>query len=177
MTTERTGFTLTVDPPYPWGGSSWLCAGSRPCCVDSRALFVCLLQAFTSAGTVLWSQQGRRAGKGEAPFRSWPTAIPSQLRPSPGQRDTKDHEQFFAQGAPRDPHRDSRGERSPWLPLETRPDSPGEPGQCGRPGFDPWVGKIPWRRQRLPTPVFWAGEFHGLYVLYSCLENPRDGGA
>ena len=33
-----------------------------------------------------------------------------------------------AQGAPRDPRRDSRGERSPWLPLETRPDSPGEPG-------------------------------------------------
>ena len=21
--------------------------------------------------------------------------------------------------------------------------------------FDPWVGKIPWRRERLPTPVFW----------------------
>ena len=21
--------------------------------------------------------------------------------------------------------------------------------QCGRPGFDPWVGKIPWRRERL----------------------------
>ena len=35
--------------------------------------------------------------------------------------------------------------------------------QCGRPGFGPWVGKIPWRRERLPTPVFWTGEFHGLY--------------
>ena len=34
--------------------------------------------------------------------------------------------------------------------------------QCGRPRFDPWVGKIPWRRERLPTPVFWPGEFHGL---------------
>ena len=31
-------------------------------------------------------------------------------------------------------------------------------------GFNPWVGKIPWRRERLPTPVFWPGEFHGLYV-------------
>ena len=29
--------------------------------------------------------------------------------------------------------------------------------------FDPCVGKIPWRRERLPTPVFWPGEFHGLY--------------
>ena len=35
--------------------------------------------------------------------------------------------------------------------------------QCGRPGFDPWVGKIPWRRERLPTPLFWPGEFYGLY--------------
>ena len=22
---------------------------------------------------------------------------------------------------------------------------------------------MPWRRERLPTPVFWPGEFHGLY--------------
>ena len=26
-----------------------------------------------------------------------------------------------------------------------------------------WVGKIPWRREKLPTPVFWPGEFHRLY--------------
>ena len=30
------------------------------------------------------------------------------------------------------------------------------------PGFNPWVGKIPWRREQLPTPEFWPGEFHGL---------------
>ena len=29
-------------------------------------------------------------------------------------------------------------------------------------GFNLWVGKIPWRRERLSTPVFWPGEFHGL---------------
>ena len=28
-------------------------------------------------------------------------------------------------------------------------------------GFDLWVGKIPWRRERLPAPVFWPGEFRG----------------
>ena len=33
----------------------------------------------------------------------------------------------------------------------------------GRSGFDPWLGKIPSRRERLPTAVFWPGEFHGLY--------------
>ena len=26
-----------------------------------------------------------------------------------------------------------------------------------------WLGKIPWRRERLPTPVFWPREAHGLY--------------
>ena len=29
------------------------------------------------------------------------------------------------------------------------------------PGFDPWVRKIPWRREWLPTPVFLPGESHG----------------
>ena len=33
--------------------------------------------------------------------------------------------------------------------------------QCGRPGFDPWVGKIPWRRKWQPTPVFLPGESQG----------------
>ena len=37
--------------------------------------------------------------------------------------------------------------------------------QCGRPGFNPWVGKIPWRKERLSTPVFWPGESHGLKEL------------
>ena len=27
--------------------------------------------------------------------------------------------------------------------------------------FDPWVGKIPWRRARQPTPVFLPRESHG----------------
>ena len=27
------------------------------------------------------------------------------------------------------------------------------------PRLDPYTGKIPWRRERLPTPVFWPGEF------------------
>ena len=28
-------------------------------------------------------------------------------------------------------------------------------------GFDFWVGKIPWRREWLPTPVILPGELHG----------------
>ena len=29
--------------------------------------------------------------------------------------------------------------------------------------FDPWVGTMPWSRERLPTPAFWPGESHGHY--------------
>ena len=33
--------------------------------------------------------------------------------------------------------------------------------QCRRCGFDPWVGKIPWRRTWQPTPLFLPRESHG----------------
>ena len=45
--------------------------------------------------------------------------------------------------------------------------------QCRRPGFDPWVGKIPWRRAWQPTPVFlleespWTQEPGGLQSMGS----------
>ena len=37
--------------------------------------------------------------------------------------------------------------------------------QCGKLGFDNWVGKIPWRRAWQPTPVFLPGES-------PCAEEP-----
>ena len=76
--------------------------------------------------------------------------------------------------------------------------------QCRRPWFDSWVGKICWKRDRLPTPVFLgipcgsagkeytcnAGDLgsipgsgrspgggHGNPFQYSCLENSMDRGA
>ena len=36
---------------------------------------------------------------------------------------------------------------------------------------DPWVGKISWRREQLPTALFLSGEFHGLYSLQGCKES------
>ena len=33
--------------------------------------------------------------------------------------------------------------------------------QCERPGFDPWVRKLPWRRKWHPTPVLLPGKSHG----------------
>ena len=51
--------------------------------------------------------------------------------------------------------------------------SAGKESACstGIPGFNPWVGKIPWRRERLLTPVFWPGEFQGLYGPWSRKES------
>ena len=37
--------------------------------------------------------------------------------------------------------------------------------------MDSWVGKIPWRRERLPNPVFWPGKFHGLYSPWGHKES------
>jgi len=50
--------------------------------------------------------------------------------------------------------------------------------QCRRPEFDPWVGKIPWRREWLPTSVFLPGEFPGQrslgdYSPCSCNESDK----
>ena len=41
------------------------------------------------------------------------------------------------------------------------PDGKESSCNAGRPGFHPWVGKIPWRRAWQPTPVFLPGESHG----------------
>jgi len=42
--------------------------------------------------------------------------------------------------------------------------------------FNPWVGKIPWRREWLLTPVFLPGESHGQrsledYTPWNCKES------
>ena len=44
--------------------------------------------------------------------------------------------------------------------------------QCERCGFNPWVGKIPWRRRRQPTPVFLPGESYGQRSLLAG-NNPE----
>ena len=39
------------------------------------------------------------------------------------------------------------------------------------PGSIPGLGRIPWRRERLPTPVFQPREFHGLYSPWGHKES------
>ena len=48
--------------------------------------------------------------------------------------------------------------------------------QCWRPGFDPWVGRIPRRRKWQPTPIFFPRETHGQgslvgYSPWDCKES------
>ena len=50
--------------------------------------------------------------------------------------------------------------------------------RCKRHRFDPWVGKIPWRRAWQPTPMFLPGESHGQrnlmgYSPWGCKESDR----
>ena len=67
----------------------------------------------------------------------------------------------------RRPHFDSLVRKIPWrrnrLPMSVFLGFPcGSAGkkihlQCGRPRFNPWIGKISWR-SLLPTPIFWPGD-------------------
>ena len=49
--------------------------------------------------------------------------------------------------------------------------------QCRRSGFDPWVGKIPWRGTWQPTPVFLPEQSHGQRSLggYSPWSHKESG--
>ena len=50
---------------------------------------------------------------------------------------------------------------SPLLPVE----------EMWETWVDPWVRKISWRKAWQPTPVFWPGEFHGLYSPWGRKES------
>ena len=48
-----------------------------------------------------------------------------------------------------------------FLDFPDGSDGKESPCQCKRPGFDPWVRKIPWRREWLHPPVLLPGKSHG----------------
>ena len=51
--------------------------------------------------------------------------------------------------------------------------SAGKESACneGDLGSIPGFGRFPWRRERLPTPVFWPREFHGVAKTQTWLNN------
>ena len=46
--------------------------------------------------------------------------------------------------------------------------------QCGRPGFNPWVGKISWRRKWQPTPVPLPGKSNGWKSLVGYSQGCKE---
>ena len=82
----------------------------------------------------------------------------------------------------------SQGVRAPGTPVTPVPGRDGQTGRrragrgarteknppaMRRPGFRPCIGKIPWRRQRLPTPAFWPGESYGQRSLLGSSPGGR----
>ena len=53
--------------------------------------------------------------------------------------------------------------RSPTLQADALTSAP-----PGRPRFNPWVGKIPWRRKWQPIPVLLPGKSHGQRSVVGC---------
>ena len=43
--------------------------------------------------------------------------------------------------------------------------------RCRRWWFDPWAGKLPWKRKWQLTPVFLPGKSHGVYEAYEVAES------
>ena len=65
------------------------------------------------------------------------------------------------------------GDREIWASLGAQPVK--NQAAMQEPRFDPWVQKLLWRREGLPTPVFSPGEFHGQrrladYSPWACKE-------
>ena len=51
--------------------------------------------------------------------------------------------------------------------------STGKESACnaGNLGSIPGLGRFPWRRERLLTPGFWPGEFHGLFIVHGVAKS------
>ena len=56
--------------------------------------------------------------------------------------------------------------------MVKNPPAGGDSGDIRDRGFDPWVGKIPWRRAWQPIPVLLPGKCYG----QRSLENAMDRG-
>ena len=54
------------------------------------------------------------------------------------------------------------------LVVKNPPANAGEGERCR---FDPWFGKMPWRRAQQPTPVFLPGDSHGQRSLAGHIQS------
>ena len=64
------------------------------------------------------------------------------------------------------------GHGEPWVPGGPRvEDPPADAGDIPRRRFDPWVGKIPWRRKWQPNRACLPGESHGQRSLVGTVRG------
>ena len=61
-----------------------------------------------------------------------------------------------------------RDDKDGWPVADSAKESTCSCRRYKRHGFDPWVGKIPWRREWQSTPIFLPGKFHGQRSLMGC---------
>ena len=125
-------------------------------------------------GQVGWSQWTSKLRKRTWHFSAWlRTGLPHLVH------GTSEHLWIFVRAALPSPHGGpSRARKqsylkrnietpryfSLWLPWWLS-------GKCRRHRFNPWVGKIPWRRKWQPTPVFLTGKFHGQTNLVGTIHG------
>ena len=127
----------------------------------------------------LAAQTGQQAPAPGSP-RPWlPTREPALALRSPREQQTAISRPGLA-----NPRLVSSAQGRAWPPTDHGASSPCQSSQgfpnssvgkestynAGNPPFDSWVGKICWRRGRLPIPVFWPGEFHRLDSPWGCKQ-------
>ena len=79
---------------------------------------------------------------------------------------------FFTTEPPGKPQFDNKPEIKRNIKFPGGSDSKESVCNAGDLGFNPWFGKMPWRREWQPTPIFLPGEFHGQRSLVG--YSPRD---
>ena len=75
---------------------------------------------------------------------------------------------FFTTEPPGKPQFDNKPEIKRNIKFPGGSDSKESVCNAGDLGFNPWFGKMPWRREWQPTPIFLPGEFHGQGSLVDC---------
>ena len=102
---------------------------------------------------------------------TWASLVAQLVKNPPAMQET-----FFNSWVGKSPRRNGRLSPPAFLGFPGGSDGKRIRLQCGRPGLDPWVGKIPWRRAWQLTPVFlpeespWTEE-PGSYSPWACKES------
>ena len=144
------GFFFSISKPRIWTslpeGFYFLRSGG---CFLVCILCVCREENFTLLDFLVWRKKGkvhRCPRDGAVSPQSWWTGIPRKEEPEKDPIQTATKPVSWGPGG---------------FPGDTRgKESTCQSRKCERRGFDPWVGRIPWRRAWQPTPVFLPGESH-----------------